>query len=309
MKLTVRQFKLLQYINNFPDMTLEDYSKALEISIPTLKSDIKNMEKFLAEYHIILQMSGRNILQVWGKENLTHLLIDSKNSIEFSLDEQILLLLILTDDFIVLQDIADKLFVSKSKIEKLMPDILKTYSNDLQSLRHYGIRCISPEAEKRALFAKLLSAYFKGIDLCREVEDFNTKHFPILDYISKDSVLIANNVIKIIQDNKDFSFTDESACQLFLCFLLMIDNYKKHKDKTVSSIFTNIIKELPNATIYLKVARDIATLLNLDKNYNEICYICYMLMSLRKQNVFDVDAIVNQMQDIIYKILENIDYQ
>ncbi|MFX6238452.1 hypothetical protein ABTF53_19730, partial [Acinetobacter baumannii] len=79
-------------------------------------------------------MSGRNILQVWGKENLTHLLIDSKNSIEFSLDEQILLLLILTDDFIVLQDIADKLFVSKSKIEKLMPDILKTYSNDLQSL-------------------------------------------------------------------------------------------------------------------------------------------------------------------------------
>lgn len=309
MKLTVRQFKLLQYINNFPDMTLEDYSKALEISIPTLKSDIKNMEKFLAEYHIILQMSGRNILQVWGKENLTHLLIDSKNSIEFSLDEQILLLLILTDDFIVLQDIADKLFVSKSKIEKLMPDILKTYSNDLQSLRHYGIRCISPEAEKRALFAKLLSAYFKGIDLCREVEDFNTKHFPILDYISKDSVLIANNVIKIIQDNKDFSFTDESACQLFLCFLLMIDNYKKHKDKTVSSIFTNIIKELPNATIYLKVARDIATLLNLDKNYNEICYICYMLMSLRKQNVFDVDAIVNQMQDIIYKILENIEYR
>ena len=34
-----------------------------------------------------------------------------------------------------------------------------------------------------------------------------------------------------------------------------------------------------------------------------------MLMSLRKQNVFDVDAIVNQMQDIIYKILENIEYR
>ena len=45
MKLTVRQFKLLQYINNFPDMTLEDYSKALEISIPTLKSDIKNFKQ------------------------------------------------------------------------------------------------------------------------------------------------------------------------------------------------------------------------------------------------------------------------
>ena len=134
MKLTVRQFKLLQYINNFPDMTLEDYSKALEISIPTLKSDIKNMEKFLAEYHIILQMSGRNILQVWGKENLTHLLIDSKNSIEFSLDEQILLLLILTDDFIVLQDIADKLFVSKSKIEKINARYFKKHIVMIYSL-------------------------------------------------------------------------------------------------------------------------------------------------------------------------------
>ena len=50
------------------------------------------MEKFLAEYHIILQMSGRNILQVWGKENLTHLVIDNKNSKEMSRDEQILIL-------------------------------------------------------------------------------------------------------------------------------------------------------------------------------------------------------------------------
>ena len=73
---------------------------------------------------------------------------------------------------------------------------------------------------------------------------------------------------------------------LFLCFLLMIDNYKKHKDKTVSSIFTNIIKELPNATIYLKVARDIATLLNLDKNYNEICYICYNAYVFEKTKCF-----------------------
>ena len=108
MKLTIRQFKLLQYINDFPDMTLDDYSRALEISIPTLKSDIKNMEDLLKKYKIILQVLGKNNLQICGKENLIHLLIDSKNRIEFSLDEQILLLLILSDDFIVLQDIADK---------------------------------------------------------------------------------------------------------------------------------------------------------------------------------------------------------
>lgn len=309
MNLTVRQFKLLQYINDFPDMTLEDYSRALEISLPTLKSDIKNMEKLLKQYHIMLQVSGKNNLQIWGKENLTHLLIDSKNHIEFSLDEQVILLLILSDDFVVLQEIADRLFVSKSKIEKLMPDILKNYSNDFQSLRHYGIRCISPEAERRALFAKLLSAYFKGIDLCAEMEDFHTKHFPILDFISKDDVVLANNVIKLIQENKDFSFTDESACQLFLCFLLMINNYSNNKQKIVSNIFTQIIKDLPNATIYLKVARDIANLLDLKANHNEICYICYMLMSLRKQNVFDVDEIVKQMETIIYKILENINHR
>lgn len=160
MKLTIRQFKLLQYINDFPDMTLDDYSRALEISIPTLKSDIKNMEDLLKKYKIILQVLGKNNLQICGKENLTHLLIDSKNRIEFSLDEQILLLLTLSDDFIVLQDIADKLFVSKSKIEKLMPDLLKTYSNDLQSLRHYGIRCVSPEAEKKSLICQIIICIF-----------------------------------------------------------------------------------------------------------------------------------------------------
>lgn len=306
MNLTIRQFKLLQYINDFPDMSLNEYSQALEISIPTLKSDIKNMEPFLNKYHIILQMSGKNILQVLGKENLIHLLIDSRNNIEFSLDEQIRLLLILSDDFVVLQDIADKLFVSKSKIEKLMPEILKNYSNDFQSLRHYGIRCISPEIEKRALFAKLLSSYFKGINFSTEINNFHTKHFPILDFINQENILLATNIIKLIQNNDEFSFTDESVCQLFLCFLLMIHTHQQHPQTQISNIFTQIIKDLPNAPIYLKTARKIAKHLNLTNNYNEICYICYMLMSLRKQTVFDTETTVEQMQDIISQILEKI---
>ena len=309
MSLKVRQFKLLQYISDFPDMGIEDYSSALDISIPTLKSDIKHMEKLLSQYHIMIQISGRNNLKIWGKENLTHLLIDCKNHIEFSLYEQIILLLVLSDDFIVLQDIADRLFVSKSKVEKVMPEILKQYNTDFQSLRHYGIRCISPEAERRALFAKLLSGYFKGINLDSEVEDFHSKHFPILDFITKQDVLLADKIIKFIQENKEFSFTDESVCQLFLCFLLMINNFNCGRKKSVSNIFSNIIKDLPNSPIYLKVARDIAKLLGLKVNHNEVCYICYMLMSLRKQNVFDVEDTVKQMQPIIYKILDDINHR
>ena len=305
MKLTIRQLKLLQYISDFPGMSLDDYSKALNISVSTLKTEFKHMESLLQKYHVRIDISGKNSLQIWGKENLTHLLIDSRNFLEFSLDSQIILLLLLTDDFVVLQNIADKLFVSKSKIEKSMPNILKKYPNDFQSLRHYGIRCIMPEAEKRALFAKLLVTYFKGIDLLQEAEEFHAMHFPIFDYIDKNSAVLANNIINVLQNNKDFTFTDESVCQLFLCFLLMIDNYKNKSSRVVSDIFVNIVQDLPNSRMYLKSAKDISTMAGI-KNNNEICYICYMLMSVRKQNVFDIKEIVNQMQDVIYKIFDMI---
>ena len=302
MKLTIRQFKLLQYISNFPGLMLNDYSKALNISVPTLKTEFKHMENLLQKYHVMIEISGKNNLQVWGKENLTHLLIDSRYFLEFSLENQIILLLLLTDDFVVLQDIADKLFISKSKIEKSMPDILKKYPNDFQSLRHYGIRCITPEAEKRALFAKLLMTYFKGIDLLQEADDFHTMHFPIFDYMNRDSAVAANEIIAILQHNREFTFTDESVCQLFLCFMLMINNYKSENPRIVSDIFVNVISDLPNSMMYLKSASEIARIIGVSDSNNEICYISYMLMSLRKQNVFDIKAIVAQMRDVILEI-------
>ena len=306
MKLTIRQFKLLQYISEFPEMTLNDYGKALNISVPTLKSEIKHMENFLNRYHVKLDVSGKNILQIWGRENLAHLLIDSRNALEFPLENQIALLLLLTDDFVVLQDIADKLFISKSKIEKSMPDILKKYPNDFQSLRHYGIRCISPEAEKRAFFVKLLGNYFKGIDLIQEVRNFHMLHFPILDYIDEDSIKLADDIITMLQENKEYTFTDGSVCQLFLCFILMINNYKSKKPRIVSDIFVNIIQDLPNSVIYMKTAGHIAKMLDITDNNSEVAYICYMLMSLRKQNVYDIQSIVNSMQEIVLKILDTI---
>lgn len=306
MKLTNRQFKLLQYINDFPELTLNDYGKAMNISVPTLKTELRHMKSWLKEYHITIEFFGKNNLKVSGKENLTHLLIDSRNFLEFSLENQIVLLLLLTDDFVVLQDIADKLFISKSKIEKSMPDILKKYSNEVQSLRHYGIRCIMSEAERRALFAKLLMNYFKGVDLLQEADNFNVMHFPIFDYIDKESAVTANNIIAILQNNKDFSFTDGSVCQLFLNFMLMINNYKKENPHTVSSIFVNIVHDLPNSMIYLKSARDISKIIGCGDNNNEVCYICYILMSLRKQNVLDIKNIVSQMRGVIFKIFDTI---
>lgn len=310
MKLTVRQFKLLQYVNNFPELSIDDYSKALNISIPTLKTELIRLEKYLAKYHVMIQLSGKNSLQVWGKENLTHLLIDSKNILEFPLESQIVVLLILEDDFIVLQDIADRLFVSKSKIEKIMPKILKEHPNDFQSLRHYGIRCISSEVERRALFAKLLMDYFKGINLVEEMKVFHEIHFPLLDYIDIKNVEAVNNIIKIIQDNKDFSFTDESICQLFLCFLLVGENYTREIPKNVSDIFSNVIRDLPNTEIYEVVAKNIAKVIGIKEDfayyYNEICYISYMLISLRKQNIYNTESIIEQMQDIVSEIIDTI---
>ncbi|MCB5942896.1 helix-turn-helix domain-containing protein, partial [bacterium 210820-DFI.6.52] len=79
------------------------------------------------------------------------------------IQNQILMTIILERDFVTIQEIADKLFVSKSLIEKQLVSILKEYKDDIQSIRHYGIRYSSSKLDRMSLFVKLVIPYMKGI--------------------------------------------------------------------------------------------------------------------------------------------------
>ena len=306
MKLTKRQINLLKLINDYPNYTLKQITSSLEVTSQTIKTEIKNLEKLLSKYDIRINLIQGKTFEVEGVENLNFMLRESESLVEFPIKNQILLVLLLNEDFLVIQEIADILYVSKSLVEKQMAIIMKGFKNDIQALRHYGVRYNSSQIERRSCFVKLMSPYIKGIDFEKEMEEFDSVHFPILKYFSKEDILTVKNSLEVIKNTTNFVFTDESFKQLFLYLLFIVRLYKYEVNNYIGDGFIDMVKKLRNTKDYITIAEQIKHSLKIECCEGELYYISYLFMTLKKQRLFDNKDIVNEMSSFIKNIFNDI---
>lgn len=302
MKLTKRQINLLRIINNYPNYTLKQITSTLEVTSQTIKTELKNLQELLKSYDISINLIQGKKLEIEGLGNITALLKESEGRIEFPIKNQILLILLLNENFLVLQDIADKLYVSKSLVEKQMSVISKEYKDDIQSLRHYGVRYGASQIERRSLFVKLMKPYIKGIDFIYELEEFNELHFPILEYFSKEDIVRVKKSLEVIKNTTSFVFTDESFSQLFLYLLFIVRLYKDGIENYIGDGFIEMVKKLRNTKPYITIADQVKHSLKIECGEGELYYISYLLMTLKKQRLFDNKEIVSEMSTVIRNI-------
>lgn len=306
MKLTNRQIKLLKIINSYPNCTLKQITSTLEVTSQTVRSELKNLKNLLENYDISINILQGKTLEVYGIRNLTEMIKETEGLLEFPIKNQILLLLVLNDDFLVFQDIADKLYVSKSLVEKQMALIIKEYKDDIQSLRYYGVRYSGSQIERRALFVKLMHPYIKGIEFLSELEEFNQLHFPILDYFLEGDIIRVKDSLKVIQNTTNFVFTDESFSQLFLYLLFIVRLYKVNSGNYIGDGFIDMVKKLRNTQPYLQISDQVKYFLKIDCNDGELYYISYLFMTLKKQRLSDNKEIVNEMSSFIKNVIAEI---
>lgn len=306
MKLTNRQIKLLNLINNYPNYTLKQITSSLEVTSQTIKTELKSLETLLQSYGIRINLVKGKTLEVDGIGNLTEMLKETEYLLEFPIKNQILLTLVLNEDFLVFQDIADKLYVSKSLIEKQMSLISKEYKNDIQALRHYGVRYSASQIERRALFVKLMSSYIKGLDFEKEIEEFNELHFPILDYFSNEDIVRVKTSLDVIRNTTNFVFTDESFRQLFLYLLFIVRLYRDKMEQYIGDGFIDMVKNLRNTESYIIIADQVKHSLKIECCEGELYYISYLFMTLKKQRLFDSKEIVSEMSSFIKNIFTEI---
>ena len=306
MKVTKRQVRLLKCLNECPSTTVKAISNRLDVSVQTVKSEVRKLTELFNSYDISMELSQGNKLNINGIENLTKMLKSIETLLEFSLENQILLLLVLNKKFLTCQNIADELYVSKSLIEKQIAILLKKHGDYLQSVRHYGIKYASSYAERAQLFVKLIQPYIYGVDFIEEVKQFHETHFSIMDYFTHDQVKKSIKTIEFIQYMDSFSFTDESIKQLFLYMLFFINYNEQEKHTSIGDTFVTVIKGITNPEIYIKIVEQLNEKLLLELDEKEKYYICYLLLSLRKQKIIDNKEIILEMSDIIYYILNKI---
>lgn len=303
MRLTQFDMKMIFYMDNYETISLEAMSEYLGISEKTLKNRLNDLQYLLEQYNIQLDFLNGNQIKIYGQKYFIYLIRENSIKYEMEFEKKFLLLLALHSDYIIIQDIADKLFVSKSYAEKKISTLLQKYKQEIQSQRHYGICYKATFQQRIQRIVSILFPYMVGNDFKVAFRQFHELHFPILNYFTEQELDKAVKAINDIAEMKWMEFTDESIQQLYVYMLCTIHFCKN------DTIFCNKNELL---TMKNQKAPIFHWIFNFLKNLdipitNEIVNNLYFLfLTLRNQKVTFQEQIEQKISCCIEYVLKEI---
>lgn len=305
MRFTRRDMMMIEYLRDYEVLELDSMSEYLGVSVKTLKSQLKELAEILKEFGVDIRFVSGNQLMVRGHEKFAEVLSVSLPRFEMEFERRFLLLLVLHDNFLTIQEIADELLVSKSYAEKHLASIMKKYPEDIQAQRHYGIRYAASQNKRREVFVKILFPYLFGEDYIVALEQFDNLHFPLFHYFTRKQMERTRGAVLQLQGLEWFQLTDESLQQLFLYILFLARHADSGNTERPAAIQEDFINTQEFDGLFEWIPGWCQEF-GLPDSKEELRYMYTLLLSLRKQKIACQDQIMEKMRHPIQEILKGI---
>jgi len=315
-----REKILKEFMSSNTSLTSKYLSQVLEVSSRTVRDDIKELNQLLSDYSTHIQ-STRGVgyeLIIANNEHfrqfLTNQRIESSTQLPNSSDERInyiLNQLLLTEDYLKIDDLADEIHVSKSTLQydlKTMRSILKRYSLDIKSLPNYGMKIVGEELNRR--FA--ISEYtFNRTE--RSPDSLWLDQLSTIIHSDKETLMTVWDVLISELDKYNVSLSDIAINNLFVHIAIA---YKRivngHHIELIPQDLKDI--ELQNEyTVALSIVREIEKIWGVTFPSIEIAYVTIHLLGTKMINNLNltdkhVEEIMDtQMLELTEKMLHSID--
>ena len=305
MRFTRRDMMMIEYLRDYEVLELDSMSEYLGVSVKTLKNQLKELAEMLKEFGVDIRFVSGNQLMVRGHEKFAEVMSVSIPRFEMEFERRFLLLLVLHDNFLTIQEIADELLVSKSYAEKHLASIMKKYPEDIQAQRHYGIRYAASQNKRREVFVKILFPYLFGEDYIVALEQFDRLHFPLFHYFTKKQMERTRGAVLQLQGLEWFQLTDESLQQLFLYILFLVRHADSGNTERPAAIQEDFINTQEFDGLFEWIPGWCQEF-GLPDSKEELRYMYTLLLSLRKQKIACQDQIMEKMRHPIQEILKGI---
>lgn len=305
MRFTRRDMMMIEYLKDYEVLELDSMSEYLGVSVKTLKNQLKELAEILKEFGVDIRFVSGNQLMVRGHEKFAEVLSVSLPRFEMEFERRFLLLLVLHDNFLTIQEIADELLVSKSYAEKHLASIMKKYPEDIQAQRHYGIRYAASQNKRREVFVKILFPYLFGEDYIVALEQFDNLHFPLFHYFTRKQMERTRGAVLQLQGLEWFQLTDESLQQLFLYILFLARHADSGNTERPAAIQEDFINTQEFDGLFEWIPGWCQEF-GLPDSKEELRYMYTLLLSLRKQKIACQDQIMEKMRHPIQEILKGI---
>ncbi len=296
---------MIEYLRDYEVLELDSMSEYLGVSVKTLKNQLKELAEILKEFGVDIRFVSGNQLMVRGHEKFAEVLSVSLPRFEMEFERRFLLLLVLHDNFLTIQEIADELLVSKSYAEKHLASIMKKYPEDIQAQRHYGIRYAASQNKRREVFVKILFPYLFGEDYIVALEQFDNLHFPLFHYFTRKQMERTRGAVLQLQGLEWFQLTDESLQQLFLYILFLARHADSGNTERPAAIQEDFINTQEFDGLFEWIPGWCQEF-GLPDSKEELRYMYTLLLSLRKQKIACQDQIMEKMRHPIQEILKGI---
>ena len=255
---------LKEIIANYFGASEEELCSMGEITTKTFKSDIQILEKALSKYHLsILNEDNRYYIPFDQKEeylNVYEELINEDDNQVLALENterkiQILIYLCQTSEYISMNLLADKLYVSKTSISGLIheleseiPSTAKGTSLEISSRK--GIKLHATEKQRRELLVRFFSI---------DESQASNNHYLML-YLEKKNKEYIDDVQEVVNKyliDNNFEIANDNVNKLIMHMMVIIQRVQHHQyleenDYQFSPLYNSLSEDLKEIGIRIK---------------------------------------------------------
>ena len=298
---------LKKLIKSDSPLVIKELARQLEVSPRTIRYDLDKIESWLNENGFKLQRKqGVGIyLKDSAKDKLKNMLdmeIDYKRAYTPEERQQLILKELLErDEPVIIKEFEINLDVSEGTIINDLNKVenwLQQRNLELVRKPNYGIEIRGDEDNwRRAVFDFLeessspedtssLLTLFKNKN---NLSSFITSYQELLNLINSSQVKYIKNIIRRIEKELDFSFTDAAFSALVLHIVIALQRILKNKDINMNSKQLLLLKEKKEFEIAGKIVAELEDKFELDIPESEIGYITLHLLGAKFRRKGEVD--------------------
>lgn len=306
-------------------LTIDNIADELNVSNKTIRNDLDLIEDYLKSNNLG-KLVKKPRIGVWleaTQENSFFIknMIDKKQMYihPYSSEDRMFYIirkLLLSNEPLIMQDIADELYVSKATMIKDLEEAeewLKKYNLKVMRRQNYGMEIVGSENDWRKAMVELLMILKDDEEirnlLSLEGEDVNKRisqdYFKYLEKILPDIDLIRiYDILVDTETNMKFVFTDETFLGLFIHIAISVERVKKKKDIKTSYKHLNFHREQKEYEVAEWIAKRIEEEFNIKLPEPEIGYILLHIMGAKIQENFEDSDAEDILANVDEKIVE-----
>lgn len=284
--------ELLYVLNNKDLCTLDYLTHKLNLSKHTLLNALDEVDDFFenSDYSniYISRKSGEGIKLIDIDQNFNEVLIGLYNNYNandyttvMGRCTQIILWLINAKEYITLQELADKVYVSKGTIindMEIVKSVLSVFHITIESKRNNGIRLKGSETNIRKLFSSIINEGLSQAPVDVLISNNLESLYNLFEKELVDDIRIL--ILETVDKNKEISNIQISA--LLVHVMIAIQRIKNNEGLEMPRDNLEKIRQTKYFQIALNLVDEIEGLVDLKFTTDEIAYIAMHFMCSKK---------------------------